>query len=841
MPVSSLDLLPVFNAQPGATLLLSPDWVIVGASDDYLAATLTERDVLVGQHIFDAFPDNPETPEANAVANVRASLEQVLATKQPHEMAPQHYDVPDPARPGRFVERHWQPRHTPVLDAQGQVQFILQSVQDITARRLAERQLYESQVSEQAARAVAELQRTELQRVYQEAPVAMGLLRGPTFVLEWANARMGNIWGRPLDQVVGRPHFEALPDLAGQGFEQIFTDVLTTGRTVSLQEILVRIDQPQQAYQGYFNITYQPIYEGSERITGILCSAFEVTEQVLARQQVQTLNEELATLNEELRASNEEYQEANTALSVAQQELQQLNQELEVRVQQRTQEALAAVQRQAEQRAQLYQIFEETPAAICIQRGPEHRYEYANAAYLSFFPGREFLGRPVAEVLPETVDSGVVALLDRVYQTGETYYGYELPLLIAQPAGPPKQMYFTFTYQAYRENGEIVGISTFAYDVADRVRVRQQREESFRLMANAAPAMLWVTDPNGQCTYLNAQWYQFTGQTEAEALGVGWTTAVHPDDAQEAGQTFLDANTRRVPFHYLYRLRRRDGEYRWAIDTGLPHFTEAGEYAGIVGTVIDVHEQQLAEQELQTRNEQLLRTNADLDNFIYTASHDLKAPISNIEGLLYLLRDELPTEVVEQGNVGPALHLMQEAIERFKRTIEHLTEVSKLQKEYAPATQAVSLATVVEDVRQDLAPLIQETDVRLLVDVSDLPPVRFSEKNLRSVVYNLLSNALKYRSPDRSLHVDVRAHVRTGYTVLEVHDNGLGIESRHLPQLFTMFQRFHTHVEGTGIGLFMVKRMVDNAGGRLEVHSQLGAGTTFFVHLPHATSTLAKE
>ena len=77
--------------------------------------------------------------------------------------------------------------------------------------------------------------------------------------------------------------------------------------------------------------------------------------------------------------------------------------------------------------------------------------------------------------------------------------------------------------------------------------------------------------------------------------------------------------------------------------------------------------------------------------------------------------------------------------------------------------------------------------------------MQFSEKNLRSVVYNLLSNALKYRSPDRSLHVDVRAHVRAGYTVLEVHDNDLGIDPVHLPKLFTIFQRFHTHVEGTAL------------------------------------------
>jgi signal transduction histidine kinase len=235
-----------------------------------------------------------------------------------------------------------------------------------------------------------------------------------------------------------------------------------------------------------------------------------------------------------------------------------------------------------------------------------------------------------------------------------------------------------------------------------------------------------------------------------------------------------------------------------------------------------------------------VRTNVDLDNFIYTASHDLKAPISNIEGLLYLLQEELPPEAVQNTEVVPALTRMLDAVERFKRTIEHLTEVSKLQKEHAPVATSVSLAAVVEDVRQDLLPLLQAAGVKLFIDVSVLPPVQFSEKNLRSIVYNLLSNAVKYRHSDRTPHVDVRAHVRPGHTVLEVHDNGLGLDPAHLPRLFTMFQRFHDHVEGTGIGLYMVKRMVENAGGRIEVHSQLGAGTTFFVLLPHAASHSAQ-
>ena len=118
-------------------------------------------------------------------------------------------------------------------------------MQDITKRRLAERQLRESQASEQAALAETERQRGELQRLFEQAPVAMGLLRGPDFVVKWANMRMRQIWGRPLAQVVGRPHFEALPDLAGQGFEQVFVDVLATRQPRSFQELLVLIENSQ--------------------------------------------------------------------------------------------------------------------------------------------------------------------------------------------------------------------------------------------------------------------------------------------------------------------------------------------------------------------------------------------------------------------------------------------------------------------------------------------------------------------------------------------------------------------------------------------------------------------
>ncbi|WP_242434721.1 sensor histidine kinase [Hymenobacter amundsenii] len=492
-------------------------------------------------------------------------------------------------------------------------------------------------------------------------------------------------------------------------------------------------------------------------------------------------------------------------------------------------------------------------------RGPEHRFEYVNTAYQQLFPERQLTGKSVAEALPETREAGFLAELDRVYQTGETFFGLELPMrLQAEDGRPVQQVYYTFTYQAYRENDQIAGISIFAFDVTDQVQARQQRalqEQQLQEFFEQAPvAIALFRGPEYIVEVANPRVAQLWGRTPAEVLGRPLLEALPEvrgqgfqellDGVRSSGEAFvaegIGAQLRRgdtyetVYMNFVYQpLRDADGTV-----TGVGAVaTDVTAQVQDRKRVQQLNEQlQAANHELSNSNHQLTRTNVDLDNFIYTASHDLKAPISNIEGLLYLLQEELPATVAQDPEIGPTLARMLEAVERFKRTIDHLTEVSKLQKEHAPANTLVNLADVVEDVRQDLQPQLEAASAKFTVDVLALPPIHFSEKNLRSIVYNLVSNAVKYRHPDRTPHVDVRAHVREGHTVLEVHDNGLGLDEKHLPRLFTMFQRFHDHVEGTGIGLYMINRMVENAGGRIEVHSQLGAGTTFFVFLPHATN-----
>ena len=293
-----------------------------------------------------------------------------------------------------------------------------------------------------------------------------------------------------------------------------------------------------------------------------------------------------------------------------------------------------------------------------------------------------------------------------------------------------------------------------------------------------------------------------------------------------------------TPFEKQYL--RPDGS-RWG---GLSAGKRLSEHE-CVKFVLDITEAKRAEealrhsqQQLQQSNKELTRTNIDLDNFIYTASHDLKSPITNIEGLLYELQAQLPAPVQQQYAVAPLLLMMQDSVTRFQRTIGHLSDITKLQKEHDQPVTEVLLLPTIDDVRQDLQPLIRAAGAQLAVDVAACPSVLFSAKNLRSVIYNLLSNAVKYRHPERPAQVRIYCHPDpTGrYLVLCVQDNGLGIKASRYPELFAMFRRLHTHVEGSGIGLYMVKRIVENVGGHIEVESQLDVGTTFSVYLPYAAA-----
>jgi PAS domain S-box-containing protein len=716
-------------------------------------------------------------------------------------------------------------------------------------RSAIEQELRASQARELEARAEAERERNLFKALLTQSPVAIALFQGDDCVVATANDLACELLGHAPAEVLGRPLLEGVPELRGQGFLEILQEVARTGQPYVGTEVPAQLLQNGRLETRYFSFVYKPLLGARGEVLGVIDIAVEVTEQVLARTQVQSLNEELAAINEELRASNDEFLNANTALTRSQQALHDLNQELEARVAERTRAA------QTQQKL-LRQILAQVPASIATLSGPAHRFTFFNEPCQRLSAARIELGLTVAEVFPEMVAQGFVALLDKVYATGEPFVGKEMPVAVLNPAtGRAEPIYADIVYQPLRdEHGQTTGIVAFVLDSTATVQARLTTEavaQRLRLLTDALPVLIGYLDQKRRYRFANHAYRAWFNRDPAALLGLP-AREVLGEEAYAATKDYMDRALAGERLSFEARMAYREGFVKHIRTDYIPD-VQQGEVLGFYSLVTDVTEQALAREQVQELNEELAvineemlaaneelrdandrlsHANVDLDTFVYTASHDLRAPIANIEGLLLALEEQLPPAVHQQPDVLHLLGLMRNSVGRFQRTIGHLTDVSKLQLAHSEPAEAVDLAALAEAVRQDLAPVLAATGGRLSVDVSACPTLRFSPKNLRSILYNLLSNALKYHRPGRPPVVSLHASCPPGQVLLEVQDNGLGLTPEEQSKLFVMFRRLHTHVEGSGVGLYMVKRMAENAGGSVWVASEPGQGSTFTVALP---------
>ena len=236
--------------------------------------------------------------------------------------------------------------------------------------------------------------------------------------------------------------------------------------------------------------------------------------------------------------------------------------------------------------------------------------------------------------------------------------------------------------------------------------------------------------------------------------------------------------------------------------------------------------------ELYKSVEELRKINNDLDNFIYTASHDLKAPVSNIEGLINGLFEELNEEAKQNVSISTFKQMIDSSINRFQSTIKELTEIAKIQKGAKENMEDIDLEELLTDIKISIADLISKNNTTIIEDIDKCRKIKFVRKNLKSIFYNLISNGIKYRSADREPVITIRCETTNSSLTLTVQDNGLGIKAENIDKVFTMFKRFHDHVEGTGIGLYIVKRIIENAGGTIAVESEEGIDSIFKIQLP---------
>jgi len=366
--------------------------------------------------------------------------------------------------------------------------------------------------------------------------------------------------------------------------------------------------------------------------------------------------------------------------------------------------------------------------------------------------------------------------------------------------------------------------------VAERTQELAASEERFRLVSMATNDVVWDWD-----LVKNGIWWSETLQgmlgypvQEMESGINGWLNKVHPDDREKIKKGLNQAiNHGRDQWTDEYRIARADGSYAFVFNRAYILHNEYNIPYRVIGSFIDLSDLKLAQEKLQKTNEHLLRVIEDLDTFVYMASHDLKSPVLNVEGLVLLLEEEIKSSasILEEATI-PIFSLIKDSMHAFKTVIDDLTDIAKVQRDVDGNAEWVDLNETLAKVRANIQELAAEDFVRFNIDF-EVTQINFSRKNLYSILYNLISNAVKYRSPDRKPQITLKTERQNKQVVLTIADNGLGISEENISKMFTLFRRFHSHVSGTGMGLYIVKRMMDNADGKIEVQSHEGRGTTF--------------
>jgi PAS domain S-box-containing protein len=334
---------------------------------------------------------------------------------------------------------------------------------------------------------------------------------------------------------------------------------------------------------------------------------------------------------------------------------------------------------------------------------------------------------------------------------------------------------------------------------------------------------------------------------------------IHPDDFESFRKIIEKAFNDHRKFSFEYRIIRSDGTIRNICGEGKPVINDHG-IVRINGFCQDITERKKIEEELRKKNrelktaeealieanlglerkikqrteellyknEQLSKINSDLDNFIYTASHDLKAPISNIDGLVRTLSEIIPDD---QKDIKNIIDMINICIRRFQGTITDLTDITKAQKNLDEENEEVDYIGICEEIKSSLQNMIIESGANIYLDFKSCERIKFSRKNLRSILYNLISNAIKYRSPERKPEIYIRTESTIDdYILLSVSDNGLGFDESNKEKAFSMFKRLHDHVEGSGVGLYIVKKIIENNGGKIDVESEVDKGSRFKIY-----------
>jgi PAS domain S-box-containing protein len=460
----------------------------------------------------------------------------------------------------------------------------------------------------------------------------------------------------------------------------------------------------------------------------------------------------------------------------------------------------------------------------------------ATFAAMHGYSVNELLGTPLSALIPQELRDDLAAALHTAKERGR--HMFEQQHLRKDGTVFPGLIDMT-TFQDGRRDFW----AGYCSDITERKHFEdtlRESEERFRTLASALPQLIWATDAEGNVEYVNQEWISYAGWTSGDEARKylpqePWKDLLHPEDREEYLQRWNQSLRTGNTFEAQFRLRRAiDGGYRWFVCRSVAVRDRDGNIIRWLGGCTDVQQQMEAATQLKLANQALQRSNEDLEQFAYAASHDLQEPLRMVSIYSQLLQEEHGEALGNQASAY--IKFAVDGAARMSNLLRALLTYSRVSNGAPPASEKTDSKAAATTALLNLSTIVE--DANAAIEMGDMPTVQIPEIHLVQLFQNLIGNGLKYRK--ESYPEGQRPSIRiaatrqaNGWWLFSVADDGIGIEQEYLRQIFGIFKRLHGQAfEGTGIGLALCQKIVERTGGRIWAESEPGKGSTFFFTLP---------
>jgi PAS domain S-box-containing protein len=484
------------------------------------------------------------------------------------------------------------------------------------------------------------------------------------------------------------------------------------------------------------------------------------------------------------------------------------------------------------------ELVAQSPEAVAVLSTTDDVLRISNEfAHMFGFEPDEVLGRPINElIVPETLLESA-----REY-TSQLRRGQRVEIETVRRRRDGTDVHvIILAAPLIAASGEHIANYAIYRDITERKHAEERLIESearFRAMADKAPVLIWTSGTDGLCDYFNKPWLEFTGRTMEQEVGTGWTQGVHPDDLQVSLDCYWPAFHAREAFRMEYRLRRADGEYRWVLESGVPRYTGAGEFAGYIGSNIDVTDRKRVEEE----RERLRQLQADLAHrdrvatlgeLTASLAHEINQPVSaavtNASACLRWLQCDVP-------NVREACEAASGMVADVTRAGDIIDRVRSLYRRGTPQRELVDVNEIVREMTVLLGDAANRNSlsIRTALDL-ELPRTTADRVQLQQVLMNLMLNGIEAMKDAGGELTVTSKTTEDRQLLIAVSDSGIGLSADRAERIFEAF--FTTKPQGTGLGLSISRRIIESHGGRLWASANMGRGATFQFTLPQEEGT----